>query len=83
MLYRIAIARPMEMIIIATRPVPRRRSGPHSPMSIVAPTNPPSTIASGIAASNWMPSETLSHHVNTAPSVIISEMAKFTRPVVA
>ena len=82
--------RPIETIIAAIRPVPRRRSGFHSQASLAQPTPAQSTRAIAAAGKNCSPSKSgrngrfpvLSHQVSIAPIVTSSPWAKLVSPVV-
>ena len=74
--------RPIETIIIAMSPVPRLRSGRHSPESCSQPKATPSTTAITAANANGQWNTVLNVKAISAPKVTSSPCAKLVSPVV-
>ncbi len=81
---------PIDTIMAAISPVPRRRSGAQSQASFAQPNNPQRTKAIAAAGKNCRPPKSgrngrlpvLIHQVSSAPRVTSSPWAKLVSPVV-
>jgi hypothetical protein len=72
----------MDTTIMATSPIPWRRSGRQRPRSSSAPAAKPMAMASTVAGMSWRPARTFRYQATTAPKVTSSPWAKLVSPVV-